>query len=186
MVLGDLAQAGPEFSLGQRGQRRSVADHATWLPERTDQIFAFGQVHPGLATNGSVDLPQKGGGHIERGDTPVIDRSCETSNIGHDASAHPDNDVITGHTPLGETSTQCFDRRQSFVLLTVADDEGLLFDASLHLDGDAGLGHDCGTAGFGRNQGTQLGHRAVSNNDAVAAVGQLNRNDDHDAILRLS
>ena len=44
---------------GQGRQRLGVAQHGVGLPEGADQVLALGQVHPGLAADGRVDLRQQ-------------------------------------------------------------------------------------------------------------------------------
>ena len=44
---------------GERGEGVGVAHHGGGLPERPDQVLALGQVDPGLAADGGVDLAER-------------------------------------------------------------------------------------------------------------------------------
>ena len=64
-VLGDLAPAAGPLA-GRQGRRVSVS-HSTalGLPEGADEVLALGQVDPGLAADGRVDLGQQRGGDVD-------------------------------------------------------------------------------------------------------------------------
>ena len=72
----------------QRGQHLGVAQHGGRLPERADEVLALGQVDPGLAADGRVDLAQQRGGHVHDGHAPVVDGGGEPGHVGDHAAAH--------------------------------------------------------------------------------------------------
>ncbi len=66
-VLGNLAPPAGPLSIRECCQRIDVTEHRSRLPKRTDQILALGQIDPGLAPNGRVNLAQQAGGHVHVG-----------------------------------------------------------------------------------------------------------------------
>ena len=71
-VLGDLAPAAGPLPGRQGRERLGVAEHGVRLPEGADEVLALGQVHPGLAADGRVDLGEQRGGDVHVRRAPVV------------------------------------------------------------------------------------------------------------------
>ena len=98
-------------------------------------------------------------------------------------AAHTNNDIVARHAPLGETPTQILNRRQCFCGLTGADHERPLLDAGLDNYVDAWLGHDRRSPGRAGDQSAEFTHHSLADQNVVAAIGELDRDDDHTAEL---
>ena len=165
----------------QRVERLGVAQHSRRLPEGAHQVLALGEVDPGLAADGGVDLAQQGGGHVHHPDTPVVDGCGETAQVGDCSPAHGHHGVAAGEPPLGELPAQFLDRAQLLDVLVVVSDEHPVLNPRIH--GDARVGHS--RLGNHRNPlhlaGNDLSQPMAdpgANPDVVGPLPQLNRDPD--------
>ncbi len=92
-VFGDFSLATSPFARRERCQEVGVAQHRTRLPKGADEVLTFGEIHPGLAANGSIDLGQQRRGDVHVGRASVIGGGGESSHVGDDPPTERDHHV---------------------------------------------------------------------------------------------
>ncbi|CAB4931057.1 unannotated protein [freshwater metagenome] len=142
VVLRHLARSASVFTWRQRGEGLGVAEHRRRLPERAYQILALGQVDAGLAADGRVDHAEQCGGYRHVPDAAVIGRRGEPCDVGDHATAHGDDAVVPGETPLRERPAQRLDSRERLGWLAIADGEHARLATRGDLVGDGILRDD--------------------------------------------
>ena len=177
-VLGDLAPAAGPLA-GRKGREGlGVAEHGVGLPERTDEVLALGEVDPGLAADGRVDLGQQRGGHVQVGRTPVIGRSSEPADVGDDATPDGDDDIGARQSGPGEEASELLHGGQRLGPFPVGDTTDLEGHAGVDPLQPAGvldrlLGHDHGRLGRGRQEARHLVAGPRADQHRVGAFGQI-------------
>ena len=142
VILGHLAEAAAHLAWRQCRQHGGIADDPVRLPERADEVLAFGQVDTGLAPDGRIDLRQQGRRDVNDRHAAVVARGGKPADVGNDTSADRDDDIATGETPLREAATQALDRRQRLGFFTFVDEEDAVFDTRIDLVRNAALRND--------------------------------------------
>ena len=124
-ALHDLGQPGGPLAHRQRVQEADVGDHRLGLMERPDQVFARGEIHPGLAPYRGVDhRQQRRRAERERHPTQV-DRRGEPGVIGRGAAADPDDGGPTVVPARRQPLDGAFQLRQVLAGLAGAQVEAL-------------------------------------------------------------
>ena len=159
-VLGDLAAAAGPLARREGREGLGVAQHGVGLPERADEVLALGQVDPGLAADGGVDLGQQRGGDVHVGRPPVVGRRGEAGDVGHDAAADGDDGVGPREAGPGEPAGQVLHRGERLGVLPVGDDAELGRDAGVEVvhparRPDRLLRDDHGRLGAGRQEASR-------------------------------
>ncbi len=177
-VLGHLAPARRPLPGRERGERGGVAQDGGRLPEGADQVLALGQVDPGLAADGRVDLGQERGGHVHVGRAAVERGGGEPGEVGHHPAPHGHHHVGPAESRPGEATAQLLQVRERLGRLAVGDGHHLEGDAGIDLDPDPLLGHHHGPAGRRhrrRDHPGELVADPVADQHLVGAVGQVDR-----------
>ena len=149
--LDHLGVAGGELGGGQRGQQRRIGEHRDRLVVGADVVLGLGQVDPGLAAVGGVDLGHERGRHLHDGDAALVGGRAEAREVAHHAAAQRHDVVGAGGALRDERVPDPLGRRERLVLLARRD-----------LD-EAG--------GIGDAPGVQRGDGLVADDHAAPAAG---------------
>jgi hypothetical protein len=85
--LDRLGQPGPEVAVGERAQQRRIADDEFGLGEGPGHVLVSVDVHPVLAADARVDLPEQRRGDEPEPQAPHVSRRGEARHVGDDAAA---------------------------------------------------------------------------------------------------
>ena len=179
VVLGQLAEPAPPLIRRQRGEHLGVAQHRRRLPIGTDEVLSLGQVDPGLAPDGGVDLRQQRRGHLHHGKAAVVHRGDEPGDVGDDASADTDHGVGAGQLPPGELPAQVLDRRQGLVGLAATDLEHLVGPARIDGDVEPLLRHDRDSTNSGIEDSGELVTHPGADEDRIRPLAEVDVDSDH-------
>lgn len=180
-VLGHLAPPAGPLAPGQGGQDLGVAQHRPWLPERTDQVLALGQVDPRLAADGRVDLGQQGGGHVDVGRPPVEGGGGEPGQVGDHAPADGHDHVGPAEAGAGEGAAQPLHGGEGLGPLAVGHGQDLVGQPGIDAHADPLLGDHRGAAGPGHGGGQAGGQLVAGTGAHHHVVGPLAQGDRHGA-----
>ncbi len=97
-ALQRLVHSGAKLAVGQRAQRGGIDEHCARLMKRAQQVLAFAQVHAGLAADGGIHLRQQRGRHLHHVDAAHVDRSYESGDVAHHATAQGKDGRFAVHT----------------------------------------------------------------------------------------
>ena len=75
-----------------------IAEYQTGLPESADQVFAHLQINGGFSTHRGINGSQKGGGHLDKPDSPQVGGSGKAGKIPHNSAAQSNQRIGTGQT----------------------------------------------------------------------------------------
>ncbi len=98
-VLGHLSPSARPLARREGGQGLGVAEHGLGLPERADEVLAFGEVHTGLPADGGIHLGQERRRHVHVCRAPVVRGGGEAGHVGDDPPAHGDHHVRPRDAP---------------------------------------------------------------------------------------
>ena len=107
-VFNYFVQTRSIFSMRQRCQRLEIGDRSARRIERAHQIFAFGQVHAGLASHRAVHLRHQRGGNLHQPHAAKIAGRGETRHVAHYAAANRDDHGAPVRSSPAERATQQF------------------------------------------------------------------------------
>src|ERR671934_260648 len=126
-MLDHLGKARAQLALGQRIERRHVADHGERLVEGADHVLAARMVDGGLAADGRVDLREQRGRYLHEAHAALVDRRGKAGEVADDAAAKSDDGSVAAEA-----------RREQFLKNAVERGPALRALAILHDDfGDA-------------------------------------------------
>src|SRR6185369_11236158 len=80
-MLDGFTPPGSKLSLRQSLQSSDINQHQARLMKCADQVLAAGQVYPGFAPDGSVDLRQQSRRNLNEVDAAQIGRRRESSQV---------------------------------------------------------------------------------------------------------
>jgi hypothetical protein len=86
-VLDDFGEAFVKLARWQGAERVGIGNDESWLMEGPDEIFAAGGVDAGLAADGTIDLGDDGGGHLNAGNAAVVNSGSESREVANHAAA---------------------------------------------------------------------------------------------------
>ena len=179
-VFHHLGQAAPELAIGQRGERVNVGNHAAGLPEAADQIFSGGEIDPGLAADGAIDLGHEGGRHVPDGQPAAKRRGCESCQIAHHAAADADHVRVAIDGQPGHLVPEPFERGDRLRGLAGGNGERGDIEAGRLQRGRRGGGVGVGHGGIrdhnrppragGRDRRADRTDHATPHDDVVGAI----------------
>ena len=91
-VLDDFGKAFAVFARGKGSESGGVDEHEGRLVETTEEVFSFGGVDAGFASDGRVHLRDDSGGDLDDRDAAVVDGSDEAGKVPGDAASEGDHE----------------------------------------------------------------------------------------------
>ncbi len=181
-ALNTFEEAGAEFAWRESGERGGVGEDGARRMDAAEEIFAFGKIDAGLATDGCVDLREKRGGERDVVNAALIDGGEKSGEVGDDASAEWDQHGIAMGAGAGELGGEALDGGEGFVAFAGRneEDDGALSAGEGFEEGFAVEAEDvrrgdeeAGTVAK-QGMGSGAGEQAGSDRDGVGTAGALN------------
>jgi len=185
--LDDLGHTIGEGFGRQGAQGIRIGDHPDRLPEGADQVFAFGNVHTGLAADRGIHLREQGGGDLDESHPAQPGRGRKAGHIAHHATAQRHQQVAAGKAAGCQPCVNLRDHLQPFVLFAGWKNKYVrcksrLFERAHHRvrvqRPDVGIGHHQGAGGaaYFPAQRAGLAEQPASDVNLVRAGGMYVEN----------
>ena len=128
-VFHDLRVAGPEFAVGQGGERGRVGEHETRLVEGADEVLALRRVDRRLASDGAVHLRKQ-----RRGDLHIVyasqqDGRGKSRKVADHTAAERENAAAPVQSGVQQPIQQVFQMAEGLGCLPRRQHNGCEFDA---------------------------------------------------------
>ena len=95
--LQHLRVSGRHLLLRERLERLRVGDHGRRLVVGADVVLGLGEVDPGLAAVGGVDLRHQSRRHLDIADPALVGRGAEAAQVADHPAAERHEHVLPGH-----------------------------------------------------------------------------------------
>ena len=87
-IFHQFAQPAFDFPRREGGEKHRIDDHLAGLIKGPDHVFHAAEIHGGFPAHAAVRLREKGGGYLNAGNAPHIQRRRQAADVPHDAAAH--------------------------------------------------------------------------------------------------
>jgi hypothetical protein len=181
-ALDTFGEAGAEFSRGESGEGGGVGEDGARRMDAAEEIFSFGKIDAGLATDGGVNLREECSGEGYVVHAALIDGGEKSGEVGDDASAECDQHGIAMGAGAGELGGEALDGCEGFVAFAGRneEDDGTLgagegFEEHFAVEAeDLRRGDEEAGAVAKQGMGSGAGEEAGSDRDGVGTAGALN------------